>query len=157
MVLKYNDGIKTKDYDPKLDLYDRRIVAYKLSNSNNNKLVFNNFKRALELNPNAKPLFHSDRGFQYTSKQFKLMLDEAGMIQSMSRVGKCIDNGPMECFWETLKSEMFYGIKFDDEASIKNAITKYINFYNNKRFQAKLKGMTPLQFRNHAYFSLLVI
>ncbi|MCR4898631.1 MAG: helix-turn-helix domain-containing protein [Acholeplasmatales bacterium] len=57
----------------------------------------------------AKPLFHSDRGFQYTSKQFKIKLDQAGTIQSMSRVGRCIDNGPMEGFWGTLKSEMFYG------------------------------------------------
>ena len=48
--------------------------------------------------PNAKPILHSDRVFQYTSKQFKLKLDEAGMIQSMSRVGRCIDNGPMEGF-----------------------------------------------------------
>lgn len=133
-----------------LDLYDRRIVAYELSNSNNNKLVFDNFKKAIKLNPNAKPIFHSDRGFQYTSKQFKIMLDGTGMIQSMSRVGKCIDNGPMEGFWGTLKSEMFYGIKFDDEDSIRNAIIKYINFYNNERFQDKLKGMTPIQFGNHA-------
>lgn len=132
-----------------LDLYDKRIVAYELSNSNNNKLVFDNFKKALELNPNAKPIFHSDRGFQYTSKQFKFMLDENDMIQSMSRVGKCIDNGPMEAFWGTLKSEMFYGIKFNDETSIREAIEDYIYFYNNKRFQAKLKGMTPIQYGNH--------
>ena len=98
---------------------------------------------------------HSDRGFQYTSKQFKLKLDEAGMIQSMSRVGRCIDNGPMEGFWGTLKSEMFYGIKWNDEAILREAITKYINFYNNERFQANLKGMTPNQFGNHANPNLL--
>ena len=46
----------------------------------------------------------------------------------MSWVGKCIDNGPMEGFWGTLKSEMFYGIKFEDEASIREAIKNYINF-----------------------------
>lgn len=138
-----------------IDLYDRSIVSYVLSNRNNNKLVFDTFDKALELYPNAKPIFHSDRGYQYTSKRFKFKLDQAGMIQSMSRVGKCIDNGPMEGFWGTLKSEMFYGIKYNDEASLREAITKYINFYNNERFQEKLKGMTPNQFGNHANPNLL--
>lgn len=138
-----------------IDLYDRSIVSYVLSNHNNNKLVFDTFHKAIGLYPNAKPLFHSDRGFQYTSKQFKIMLDNSGMIQSMSRVGRCIDNGPMEGFWGTLKSEMFYGINYDDEASLNEAITKYIKFYNNERFQGKLKGMTPNQFGNHANPNLL--
>lgn len=71
-----------------IDLYDRSIVSYVLSNRNNNKLVFDTFDLALKEHPGAKPLFHSDRGFQYTSKQFKLKLDEAGMVQSMSRVGR---------------------------------------------------------------------
>lgn len=138
-----------------LDLYDRSIVSYVLSNRNNNKLVFDTFNEALKAYPNAKPIFHSDRGFQYTSKQFKFMLNEAGMIQSMSRVGKCIDNGPMEGFWGTLKSEMFYGIKYNNEVSLRAAIIEYIKFYNNERFQAKLKGMTPNQFGNHANSNLL--
>ena len=72
------------------------------------------------------------------------------MIQSMSRVGKCIDNGPMEAFWGTLKSEMFYGIKFDDLDSLKNKIEEYINFYNNFRLQSKLKEMAPLEYRHHS-------
>ena len=138
-----------------IDLYDRRIVSYVLSNSNNNKLVFDTFDLALKANPNVKPIFHSDRGFQYTSKQFKIKLDQAGMIQSMSRIGRCIDNGPMEGFWGTLKSEMFYGLRWDDETSLREAIIKYINFYNNERLQAKLKGMTPNQFGNHANPNLL--
>ena len=53
-----------------LDLYDKRIVAYKIGDSNNNQLVFDNFDEAIALNPDAHPLFHSDRGFQYTSKTF---------------------------------------------------------------------------------------
>ena len=63
-----------------IDLYDRSIVGYILSNSNNNKLVFDTFDQALKNNPGAKPTFHSDRGFQYTSKQFKFKLDQAGKI-----------------------------------------------------------------------------
>ena len=118
-----------------LDLYDRSIVSYVLSNRNNNQLVFDTFNKAIEENPGAHPIFHSDRGFQYTSKTFKMKLDENGMIQSMSRVGKCIDNGPMEGFWGILKSEMFYGIYFDDEQALKNKIEEYIFNYINWRLQ----------------------
>ena len=134
-----------------IDLYDRSIVAHVISKSNNNKLVFDTFDKALAANPGAKPIFHSDRGFQYTSKQFKFKLDKAGMIQSMSRVDKCIDNGPMEAFWGTLKSEMFYGIKFDSLDNLQSKIEEYIYYYNNERLQSKLKGMTPIEYRNHSY------
>lgn len=134
-----------------LDLYDKSIVAYILSNRNDNKLVFDTFDLALKRNPYAKPIFHSDRGFQYTSKQFKFKLDQAGMIQSMSRVGKCIDNGPMEGFWGTLKSEAFYGLHFSDETELRKKIEDYIFFYNNNRLQSNLKGMTPNFMRYHSY------
>ena len=89
------------------------------------------------------------------SNYIKSKPEQVGMIQSMSRVGKCIDNGPMEAFWGTLKSEMFYGIKFEDEASISEAIKNYIDFYNNGRFQTKLKGLTPSQFGNSVNPNLL--
>ena len=109
-----------------LDLYDRRIVAYKIGSSNNNKLVFDTFDEAVENHPNAHPLFHSDRGFQCTSKIFRAKLESAKMIQSMSRVGRCIDNGPMEGFWGILKSEMYYLRKFTDEQELISAIEETI-------------------------------
>ena len=79
-----------------LDLYDRRIVAYVVGDRNDNPLVFKTFDRAVKVNPDAHPLFHSDRGFQYTDRTFHCKLDKSGMLQSMPRVAKCIDNGPME-------------------------------------------------------------
>lgn len=82
-----------------LDLYDRRIVSYVIRNSNDNILVFDTFDAAVAANPDAHPLFHSDRGFQYTNRTFHAKLEAAGMTQSMSRVAHCIDNGPMEGFW----------------------------------------------------------
>lgn len=133
-----------------LDLYGNNIISYKISKHNNNKLVFDTFDLAMKNHPEAHPIFHSDRGFQYTSKQFKTKLDKVGMIQSMSRVGKCIDNGPMEAFWGTLKAEMFYGIHFDDLESLEKKIEEYIYFYNTVRLQIKLKGMTPYEYRNHS-------
>ena len=128
------------------DLYDRRIVAYKIGISNNNKLVFDTFDEAVAKYPNAHPLFHSDRGFQYTSKVFRAKLDKAKMVQSMSRVGRCIDNGPMEGFWGILKSEMYYLRKFTDEQELTAAIENYILFYNTKRYQKRLRCMTPMEF-----------
>ena len=130
-----------------LDLKDKSIVSYVVGRINNNILAFNTFDIAIQKYPDAKPLFHSDRGFQYTSKVFKAKLDAAGMTQSMSRVGCCIDNGPMEAFWGTLKAEMYYLNKFADDDSLKTAIEKYIEFYNFDRYQEKLGGLAPLEFR----------
>ncbi|WP_334303945.1 IS3 family transposase [Coprococcus sp. AM100_B19A] len=79
-----------------LDLYDRRIVSYAIRDKNNNTLVFDTVDSALLRNPGAQPLFHSDRGFQYTNRIFHTKLINAGITQSMSRVAKCIDNGSME-------------------------------------------------------------
>lgn len=79
-----------------LDLYDRRIVTFKISDHNDNPLVMNTFDEAVRLEPDAHPLFHSDRGFQYTSAQFCSRLKKHHMKQSMSRVTHCIDNGPKD-------------------------------------------------------------
>jgi len=97
-----------------LDLYDRRIVSYVIRNSNDNPLVFDTIDAAIADNPDAHPLFHSDRGFQYTNRVFHKKLEDAGMVQSMSRVAHCIDNGPMEGFWGILKRERYYGKRFTD-------------------------------------------
>ena len=130
-----------------IDLYDNSIVSYVLGHSNNNKLVFDTFDLAIERNPNASPLFHSDRGFQYTSKAFKLKLDKVSAIQSMSRIGRCIDNGPIEGFWGIIKSEMYYLRKFDNFDELKLAIDNYIEFYNNRRFQKRLQDLSPIEYR----------
>ncbi|MET7039384.1 IS3 family transposase [Clostridium botulinum] len=81
--MKY--GIGGKAYlSAILDLADKSIVSFVIGHSNNNTLVFKTFDIAHEQHPDAKPLFHSDRGFQYTSKNFKKKLDDADMTQSMS-------------------------------------------------------------------------
>lgn len=139
---------------PIMDLYDNSIIEYKLSFKNNNQLVFSMFDEAIQKYPNANPLFHSDRGFQYTGNVFKSKIEEAGMTQSMSRVGKCIDNGPMEGFFGTLKVEMYYGKKFKTLEELRGRIVEYIKFYNEKRFQKRLGCMAPLEYRNHASISV---
>lgn len=133
-----------------LDLGDKSIVSYVLGHSNNNNLVFDTFDLAVAANPNAHPLFHSDRGFQYTNRFFKNKLDSISATQSMSRVSRCIDNGPMEGFWGIIKSEMYYLQKFHTYEELKLAIDQYIDFYNTRRLQKNLKGLTPIEYRNQA-------
>jgi transposase InsO family protein len=129
-----------------LDLYDRRIVTFMISNHNDNPLVMNTFDKAVELEPDAHPMFHSDRGFQYTSVQFCNRLKEHHMKQSMSRVAHCIDNGPMEGFWGILKREEYYGRKFTSREELTGIIDRYIKYYNNDRLQRGLHLMTPAEF-----------
>lgn len=126
-----------------LDLYDRRIVSYVIGDSNNNALVFDTFDQAVLINPKARPLFHSDRGFQYTNRTFHAKLEQAGMTQSMSRVAKCIDNGPMEGFWGIMKRERYYGHRFTGRDTVVNMISNYIEYYNSKRLQRGLGVLTP--------------
>ena len=128
-----------------LDLYDRRIVSFVIRDSNNNALVFDTFDEAIEKNPNAHPLCHSDRGYQYTNRSFHNKLEKAGMTQSMSRVGKCIDNGPMEGFWGILKRERYYGKRFTDKETLTKMIEDYIDYYNNKRLLRNLGVLTPME------------
>lgn len=133
-----------------LDLHDKSIVSYVLGHSNNNPLVFQTLDLALLAAPNSTPMLHSDRGFQYTSLQFKGMLDEAKLKQSMSRVGRCIDNGPMESFWGTLKCEKYHLHTYRTFEDLKKDIDDYIYFYNYERLQAKLNSLSPMEFRTKA-------
>lgn len=89
-----------------------------------------------------------DRGYQYTSKTFGHKLKESKMIQSMSRTGRCIDNGPIERFWGTLKTEMQNLKKFNTYEELKNSLKEYINYYDTKKYQKRLNSMTPTSIDN---------
>lgn len=133
-----------------IDLYDRYPVSHVISCRNDNRLVFKTFDKAISANPDAKPLFHSDRGFQYTSRVFQKKLVDNEMEQSMSRVGHCIDNGPTEGFWGIIKAEMYQMYNIKDEASLRFAINDYIRFYSTERPQDRYNCKTPLEVRTEA-------
>ncbi len=150
----YENGEKRKVYlSAILDLYDRRIVSYAIRNSNDNSLVYDTFDAAVAANPDAHPLFHSDRGYQYTNRTFHTKLKTAGMTQSMSRVAHCIDNGPMEGFWGILKRERYYGRKFTDRESLVQMLEDYISYYNTKRLQRNLGILTPMEKHEQFYLA----
>lgn len=129
-----------------LDLCDAMPVSFSIGDHNDNPLVMESFDKALEARPGATPIFHSDRGYQYTSKEFRQKILDAGMTQSMSRVAHCTDNGPMEGFWGIMKREMYYGRKFKTKEELVQAIEEYIDYYINRRVQRKLGVLTPMEF-----------
>ena len=135
-----------------LDLFDKRVVSFEISDHNDNPLVISTFNKAIEQEPDAQPLLHSDRGYQYTSKEFCTRLKAAKMKQSMSRVAHCLDNGPMEGFWGIMKRESYYGRRFTNHDILIKAMTDYINYYNNRRVQRKLSIMSPMEY--HANYLL---
>lgn len=133
-----------------LDLYDRYPVAYVVSCRNDNSLVFKTFDEAIRANPDAKPIFHSDRGFQYTSRVFQSKLKKQEIQPSMSRVGRCIDNGPTEGFWGIIKAEMYQMYSITDEASLRCSIKNYLRFYTDERLQERFNCKTPQEVRTEA-------
>ncbi|WP_391557981.1 IS3 family transposase [Robertmurraya sp.] len=150
-VTEFKYGQSKKAYLSAIrDLYDGSIVSYVLGHSNNNQLVFKTLDQATVLLDGEHPLIHSDRGFQYTSKGFKRKIDAVKMTQSMSRVGRCIDNGPMESFWGTLKCEKYYLHKYKTFEELSLAIDEYILFYNHDRYQKRLNGLSPMEYRAKA-------
>lgn len=136
-----------------LDLYDRYPVSYVISSRNGNRLVFRTFDKAIAANPDARPIFHSDRGYQYTGRVFQEKLKARQMEPSMSRAGHCIDNGPTEGLWGIIKSEMYQMYEITDEASLKHAIRDYMRFYSGERPQERYHCKTPLEVRNEALAS----
>ena len=129
---------------PILDMYNGEIISYNISDRPSLEQVMDMLDNAFAKTPdNTRLIFHSDQGWQYQHKRYQHRLKEKGMIQSMSRKGNCLDNAVMENFFGLLKSELLYLKKFSslDEFKI------YIWYYNNKRIKAKLKGLSPVQFR----------
>ena len=146
IVLEYLGGdITSQDLAAKYKIHAPSTVRTWIKQYDN-PLVFDTFDKAVATNPGATPLLHSDRGYQYTSKAFRRRILAAGMTQSMSRLARCIDNGPMEGFWGLMKREMYYGKKYKTKEELMLAIEKYIDYYTNKRVQRNLEVLTPLEF-----------
>ena len=147
---KYNDAgdIKKLYLSAIIDLCDKRIVSDVISDCNDNLLVMRTFDNAMKSNHGCHPLCHSDRGFQYTSYDFRQRMEKYQMTQSMSRVGKCIDNAPIEGFWGMLKREVYYGRTFNNREELVRTIKDYIRYYNNGRIQRKLNRLTPMEFNS---------
>lgn len=141
---------------PILDMHNREIISYNISRSPNYSQISDMLNMAFKKHPNLNNLiFHSDQGWQYQMTQYHKALKEKGIQQSMSRKGNCLDNSPMENFFGKMKNEMFYGHEYEFKTleQLQDAMEEYIDYYNNKRIQVKLKGLTPCQARNQSIYS----
>ena len=139
---------------PILDLHSSDIVSYTISDRPVLSMVMDMAKQALAvLPPEAKPILHSDQGWQYQHKHYQGMLEAKGIRQSMSRKGNCLDNAVMENFFGLLKTELLYLQNFDSLDHFKAELIDYLDYYNNRRIKLKIKGLTPAQ---HRYQTLQV-
>lgn len=132
------------------DLYSRRIVGWSMGEHIDAKLVQAAWNMAcIHRQPKPGLLFHSDRGVQYASQDYRHALDAFGAVASMSRRGNCYDNAAMESFWSTLKHELVYRCVFKTRAQARQAIFDYIEtFYNRHRLHSSLNYMSPVDFEN---------
>ncbi|USK69527.1 IS3 family transposase [Peribacillus asahii] len=137
---------------PILDLFNGEIITYTLGSSPTYSLVSTMLDQAFErLTDEDALLIHSDQGWHYQMKQYRHALSERGITQSMSRKGNCYDNAVIENFFGLMKSELLYLKEFESIEHFKQELATYIDYYNHKRIKAKLKGMSPVQYRIHAY------
>ncbi len=136
---------------PIFDLCSGDVVTYTLSDSPNLSMVITMLEQAFEkMQNNAGLILHSDQGWQYRHKAYVAMLKEKGIRQSMSRKGNCYDNAVMENFFGHLKSELLYLQEFESMEHFKQELVDYIDYYNNRRIKARLKGLPPALHRQQA-------
>ena len=131
-----------------LDLYSRKLVGWAMSERIDTELVLTALAMArLHRQPPAHLLFHSDRGVQYASGDYRQALRAGGLVASMSRKGNCYDNATMESFWSTLKLDLVYRRNFVSHRQARAEIFDYIEvFYNRQRTHSALGYFSPVDF-----------
>ena len=123
-----------------LDLYDRKVVAYKISKFNNNELVMDTLNEAIAKRKNVYgTIIHSDQGFQYTSYEYKAICESNGIQISMSRKGTPIDDSPMESWHVILKKETLYNNDIKNINEYQALVEDWIEFYNTTRIKIRKK------------------
>ncbi len=133
---------------PIIDMYNWEIISYKVSEHPVLKQVIDMVKQAvIQIEKTDGIILHSDQGWQYQHKAYRKLLEENGIIQSMSRKGNCLNNAVIENFFGLLKSELFYFEKFKSIEDFREKLDEYIDYYNNRRIKAKLKGLSPVEYR----------
>ncbi|MCM3227724.1 IS3 family transposase [Terribacillus saccharophilus] len=138
-------------FSPILDLFNGEIITYTLGSRPTYSLVSQMLNQAFKkLRNQDNLLLHSDQGWHYQMKPYRNALKEQGITQSMSRKGNCYDNAVIENFFGIMKSEFLYITDFISMEHFKEKLEEYIDYYNHKRIKAKLKGMSPVQYRTHA-------
>ena len=131
-----------------LDLYTRRIVGWAMGKHLKADLTLKALEMALlTRRPKEGLIHHSDRGSQYTSKEYQALLSRHKALPSMSRAGNAYDNAPMESFFATLKTELVHHCRFQTREQAQAALFDYMEiFYNRQRLHSTLGYRTPADF-----------
>jgi len=135
------------------DTFNGEIVGYAMGERITKNLVSESLFRAVTAKrPDKGLIHHSDRGSQYCAVQYRKLLEQFGMMASMSRKGNCYDNASMESFWGTLKQELVHHRKYKTRQEAMREISEYIEvFYNRQRRQARLGYVSPVAYLKKIY------
>jgi putative transposase len=133
-----------------LDLGSRRLLGYSMADHMRTQLVADALRMAAGARGGAVAgtIFHGDRGSQYLSGEYRSLVAERRMVQSVGRTGVCWDNSVAESFWSSLKRELVHRYRFPDRASARRAIFAWINRYNHTRLHSSLGYLPPVEWEN---------
>jgi len=139
------------------DPFNGEIVGYAMGERLSKNLVSQSLLGAVSTRRPAKGLVHhSDRGSQYCSYEYQSLLKQFGLEASMSGIGNCYDNAPMESFWGIIKQELIHHRRYHTRREAIDEITEYIEiFYNRQRLQARLGYLSPAAYIQQYYDRLL--
>ena len=141
--------IKKLYLDPFMDMWNHEILSYGISERPSAQSIMTALNEAIKVTEDCefRRTFHSDQGWAYQMKAYGKALKENRIFQSMSRKGNCYDNSPMENFFGIMKQEMYYGQIYTSLEELRDAIEKYIRYYNEKRSKASLGYRSPSEYR----------
>ncbi|MBP2339458.1 putative transposase [Saccharothrix coeruleofusca] len=150
-VTEFRIGDRKVYLSPVIDLFDRSVVAYSHGPSPTLELTNSSLRGAIATLPAGRtPLVHSDQGFQYQHSSWRILLDDAGLTQSMSRRANCLDNSIAENFFGHVKEELFHHTRFDTVEEFTTALDDYLAWYNTTRISTTLEGLSPVEYRAQA-------
>ena len=142
-------SIKKLYLDPFMDMWNQEILSYSISDRPSAASIMKALDEAISVTEDCRfrRTFHSDRGCAYQMSSYRYALKKNRIFQSMSRKGNCYDNSPMENFFGIMKQEMYYGQVYNSFGELKEAIEKYIHYYNERRSKASLGYRSPVEYR----------
>jgi len=131
-----------------MDLFSRRIIGWSMGSHVDKDLTLTAFTMAfLNRNPGHRLIHHCDQGAEYTNHEYQDILQNHGIMSSMSRSGNCYDNAVAESFFKTIKTELAKKQKFNTIEEARAAIFEYIEiFYNRKRLHSTLGYVSPVEY-----------
>ena len=135
-----------------MDRYTRQVISWSVSSKRDAALTCGTLRRAMRNRDYPSGvIFHSDKGSEYISTEFKRLLSVYGIEQSMNRKNKMNDNAHMESFFNSFKIESIKGVGLKCESVLRRIASRYTRYYNKKRIHMSLSGLSPNAFESEFY------